>query len=62
MLQLLSLCSKVWEVQLLKAIHPEPVLHSKRGHSDEKPMHSTAREQAPQMGTQENPNAMKIFS
>ena len=37
--QLLSLCSRARELQLLKFVHPEPVLHNKRRHHSEKPMH-----------------------
>ena len=38
--QLLSLCSRALEPQLLKPARLEPVLHNKRGHCSEKPVHS----------------------
>ena len=37
--QLLSLCSRAREPQLLKPAHLEPVLHNKRSHRNEKPAH-----------------------
>ena len=44
--QLLSLCSRAWEPQLLSpcaatagACEPEPELHSKRSHCNQKPVH-----------------------
>ena len=36
--QLLSLCSKAWETQLLKPVGLKPGLHNKRNHHSEKPM------------------------
>ena len=38
--QLLSLCSRVWELQLLKPMSLEPVPHNKRSHCNEKPTHN----------------------
>ena len=40
--QLLGLCSRAQELQLLKPMRLEPVLH-KRSHSSEKPLHGTER-------------------
>ena len=37
--QLLSLRSRACELQLLKPGHLEPVLHNKRSHHNEKPVH-----------------------
>ena len=37
--QLLSLCSRAREPQLLKPTCLEPVLHNKRSHRNEKPVH-----------------------
>ena len=37
--QLLSLCSRAREPQLLKPARLEPVLHNKRSHRNEKPVH-----------------------
>ena len=37
--QLLSLCSRACEPQLLKLTCLEPVLHDKRSHHNEKPAH-----------------------
>ena len=37
--QLLSLCSRAREPQLLKPAHLEPVLCNKRSHRNEKPVH-----------------------
>ena len=37
--QLLSLCSRAQEPQLLSPHTPEPTLHSKRSHCNEKSMH-----------------------
>ena len=37
--QLLSLCSRAEELQLLKTMYLEPVLRNKRSHLNEKPMH-----------------------
>ena len=50
--QLLSLCSRAQEPQLLKPAHLEPVLH-KRSHSNEKPAATTA-EEPPLATTREN--------
>ena len=38
-LQLLSLCSRALEPQLLKPMHLEPALRNQRGHCSEKPTH-----------------------
>ena len=35
-LQLLTLCSRVWEPQPLKPMCPRPVLHNERSHCNEK--------------------------
>lgn len=37
--QLSTLCSRAWEPQLLKPMHPRPLLHDKRSHRNEKPAH-----------------------
>ena len=37
--RLLSPCSRAHEPQLLKPAHLEPVLHNKRSHRNEKPIH-----------------------
>ena len=37
--QLLSLCSRAREPQLLKPVRLDPVLRNKRGHCNEKPAH-----------------------
>ena len=37
--QLLSLCSRTHETQLLKPMHLEPMLRNKRSHCNEKPAH-----------------------
>ena len=37
--QLLSLCSRTHEPQLLNPVHLEPVLCNKRSHLSEKPAH-----------------------
>ena len=37
--QLLSLCSRTHEPQLLKPVHLEPVLRNKRGRDSERPVH-----------------------
>ena len=41
--QLLSLCSRAWESKLLNPRAPEPVLHNKRSHCDERPAHRNQR-------------------
>ena len=37
--QLLSLCSRAWELQLLRHARPKPTLHNKRRHCSEKSEH-----------------------
>ena len=37
--QLLSLCSRAFEPQLLKPVRLEPMLRNKRNHCNEKPAH-----------------------
>ena len=41
--QLLSLCSRAWDLQLLRLRALEPVLCNKRSHCNEKPVHSNWR-------------------
>ena len=55
-LQLLSLCSRAREPQLLKPAHLEPVLHNKRNHCNEKPAHRN-EQQPPLAATRESPRA-----
>ena len=42
--------------QLLKSVSLEPMLHNKRSHCDEKPMHHN-EEQSPLVRTRESPHA-----
>ena len=55
-LQLLSLCSRAREPQLLKPAHLEHVLRSKRSHRNEKPTRCS-EEQPPLAATRESPCA-----
>ena len=62
--QLLRLCFKAREPQLLKPARLEPVLHNKRSHGDEKPVHrNKSSPRSPQLekahAQQWRPNAAK---
>ena len=56
--QLLSLRSGAREPQLLKSTHLKPVLHNRRGHCNERPMHRS-EEWPPLAATGEGPRAAK---
>ena len=54
--QLLSLCSRAREPQLLKPAFLEPVLRNKRSHRNERPAHCN-EEQPPLAATRGSPHA-----